>query len=155
MASIFASGTGCAARISALAACLALLPANAPPSATGELDVKVEGLRSAKSMIRACLTRESRFFPHCEKDPNSLKLSVAAGTAPVLHFVNLAPGDYALTVLHDENSNFRADMMLGIPREGVGFSRNPRLVMSAPSFNAVRFSVAGTQSMVVQLKYFL
>ncbi len=31
-------------------------------------------------------------------------------------FVDVIPGGYAITVLHDENSNAKADMFLGIPK---------------------------------------
>ena len=145
-------------------AALMLLTANGAPSTeargSNEVDVRFEGLRSTKGMIRACLTREPKFFPHCEKDPASYKQSVAARTGALLVFSDVAPGDYALTVLHDENQNFRADMMLGIPREGVGFSRNPALIMGPPKFDAVRFRVPASNAgervaQVVRLKYFL
>ena len=141
-----------------------LLTANTAPATearvSSEVDVRFEGLRSTKGMIRACLTREPKFFPHCEKDPASYKQSVAAGPGALLVFRDVAPGDYALTVLHDENQNFRADMMLGIPREGVGFSRNPALMMGPPKFDAVRFRVAASNAgerieQVIRLKYFL
>lgn len=122
----------------------------------GEVDVRFEGLRSTRGMIRACLTREPRYFPHCDKDPASYKASVAAANGAQLRFAGVTPGDYALTVLHDENSNFKADMMFGIPREGVGFSRNPKLIMSAPKFDAVRFRVAAAPTaQTIKFQYFL
>lgn len=143
-----------------------MLTANGPSGpvpdalATGpggtDVVVEVTGARNAKGMIRACLSRDPRFFPHCEKDKAALKASVPAAPAARLHFAAVAPGDYAITVLHDENENFRADMLFGIPREGVGFSRNPVLRMGPPSFDAARFRVE--REPVVQrvvLKYFL
>ncbi|HEY1124453.1 MAG TPA: DUF2141 domain-containing protein, partial [Sphingobium sp.] len=45
--------------------------------APGTITVKFEGLRSAKGMIRACLTRDPKLFLHCEKDPAAFKASVA------------------------------------------------------------------------------
>jgi uncharacterized protein (DUF2141 family) len=66
------------------------------------------------------------------------------------------PGDYALLVLHDENGNNKVDTMLGIPREGVGFSRNPRLMFGPPRFEAVRIHIpAGASETDVKLQYFL
>jgi uncharacterized protein (DUF2141 family) len=118
--------------------------------------VSFTGLRSHKGMLRACLTRKPKFFPHCDKDPEAYKASVAANDHAMMKFPAVTTGAYALTVLHDENSNFRADMMLGIPREGVGFSRNPVLRMGPPSFEKARFSVpATTVEEGVKLKYFL
>ena len=131
------SGTGSAAltrglrsggmiRAAMLTAAVALLPGNSAPAQVhpaaiqlGAVDVRFEGLRSAKGMVRACLTANPKFFPHCEKDPASYKASVAAAPGAQLRFSGVKPGDYALTVLHDENENFRADMMLEIGRAHV------------------------------------
>lgn len=135
---------------------LALPAATAPLPSGGEVDVRFEGLRSTRGMLRACLTREPQFFPHCERDPAALKASVAAGTGASLRFERLPPGDYALMVLHDENGNARMDTMFGIPREGVGFSRNPVLRMGPPAFQAVRFPVMDAPiAQSVRLRYFL
>lgn len=132
------------------------LPAAAIAPLLGALGVRFEGLRSAKGMLRACLTRNPVFFPQCEKDPAALKLSVAAGGDARLAFGDVPPGDYALLVLHDENGNAKVDTMLGIPREGIGFSRNPRLTFGPPSFEAVRIHVpAGASETDVKLHYFL
>ena len=160
MAFISASGTKSAARISGLATLLflcggATLPDTAAPLG-GEVDVRFEGMRSTKGMIRACLTRDPRYFPKCEKDPAARRMSISASDPAEMRFNDLAPGDYALLVLHDENGNARVDTMLGIPREGVGFSRNPKLIMGPPAFEAVRFAVGDhAVEQVVRLKYFL
>lgn len=118
--------------------------------------MSVTGLRSGKGLIRACLTRDPRFFPNCAKDPESLNASVPASPDARLRFTHVAAGDYALAILHDENGNARADMLLGIPREGVGFSENPRIRFGPPKFEAARFRVdARTISQMVTIKYFL
>lgn len=53
------------------------------------------------------------------------------------------PGRYAVVVIHDENSNMRLDRnFFGIPKEGFGFSNNPRVILAAPSFQAAEVSVA-------------
>lgn len=106
--------------------------------------------------MRACLTRDPRFFPNCEKDPHALKESVAASPHARLSFTGIASGDYALSVLHDENGNGRADMLMGIPREGFGFSENPRIRFGPPRFDAARFHIGTTDlTKDVRLQYFL
>ncbi len=53
------------------------------------------------------------------------------------------PGRYAVVVIHDENSNMKLDRnFFGIPKEGFGFSNNPRVIFSAPSFQAAEMPVA-------------
>lgn len=125
--------------------------------ATGQIDVRFEGLRSSRGMLRACLTKDRSHFPKCEKDPLALTASVAAGDHAELLFAGVPPGDYALLVFHDENSNSRLDTMLGIPREGVGFSRNPRLRFGAPGFESVVLTVTpgAAKRTAVKLQYFL
>ena len=122
----------------------------------GMLSVKFEGLRSAKGMIRACLTRNAALYLKCEKDPAALKGNVAAGHEAKLDFANVPPGDYVLAVVHDENANNKVDTLLGIPREGVGFARNPTMMFGPPKYESARFHVpAGPSAAVVKIKYFL
>lgn len=72
------------------------------------------------------------------------------------HIDGIAPGDYALSLIHDENGNGRLDTRLGIPREGIGFSRNPRLTFGPPGFSSVRFAIVGERARAaVKVKYFL
>ena len=63
-------------------------------------------------------------------------------------------GHYAISVLHDENSNLKADFMLGMPREGFGFSRNAKVRFGPPKFSAASFPVgAGGTSQSLTMKY--
>jgi uncharacterized protein (DUF2141 family) len=53
------------------------------------------------------------------------------------------PGKYGIAVIHDENVNQKLDRnFLGIPKEGFGFANNPRVLLSAPSFQAASTQVA-------------
>lgn len=130
--------------------------AGAASPAKAQLTIRFDGLRSTKGLMRVCMTRNKTHFPKCEDDPAAFKGSVAASKDAHILFSNVPPGDYALMAMHDENSNAKLDTMLGIPREGVGFSRNPRLRFGAPSYESVVFTVpAGESSTVVKLQYFL
>lgn len=132
------------------------LQAQAAPPPLTTVEVRIEGLRSEKGIVRACLTRDPKFFPHCEKDAGSHKLNIPTPQAALLRFTNVTPGDYAITLLHDENGNAKLDTMLGIPKEGVGFSNNPRLIAGPPKFVAARFQVESRPvSATIVLKYFL
>jgi uncharacterized protein (DUF2141 family) len=120
------------------------------------LSVSFDGLRSAKGVIRACLTRNAKLFLKCERDPEALNMTVAAGPGAHMAFANVRPGDYVLAVVHDENSNSKVDTFLGIPREGVGFSRNPGMSFGPPKWDSARFQVAAEPvTLRVKLKYFL
>jgi uncharacterized protein (DUF2141 family) len=131
-----------------------LLTAAAPP--TSEITVTVEGLRSDRGLVRACLTALPSAFPDCSSDPAARRLSLPAGEAGKLVFASIPPGRYAISLLHDENGNGRADMALMLPREGFGFSRNPRISFGPPRFRSAAFAVEGTAvRQEIRMRYLL
>lgn len=131
-----------------------LLPA-AAATPTGAVDARFEGLRSAKGVLRICLTTNPDRFPNCKGDPTAITRSISAAS-PHLGIPDLPAGDYAIAVIHDENDNGKLDTFAGIPREGIGFSRNPKLAFGPPSFASARFSVSGQAApQAIRLKYFL
>lgn len=135
-----------------LAAALPLLASAAPP---GEVELGISGQRSARGLIRICLTRDPAHFPGCDDDPVAQKRTVPASQT-ALRFDGLASGAYAVSLFHDENGNGRLDTILGIPREGFGFSRNPPIRFGPPRFDAARFAVtSGEAAQQVRLKYLL
>lgn len=104
----------------------------------------------------ACLTIRADKFPDCQKDPNSRRITVATTAAQTLRFEGLPSGDYALALIHDENGNGKLDTMMGIPREGFGFSRNPAIRFGPPKFSEARISVtSGAVDQNVKVKYLL
>lgn len=132
---------------------LALLLPSATPAANLELDV--QNLRSAKGVIRICLTPRAESFPACNNDSRALTRSVPA-TQRRVQFEGLAPGDYAVAIIHDENRNQKLDKLMGIPREGFGFSRNPVIRFGPPSFAAARFTLDGAaRPQQVRMQYLL
>ena len=145
----------------ALAALLAMagLTGAAPVTQPQGLSMAVEGMRSARGQLLVCVTRTPAYFPDCSHDPDKRHFAVAAQGAAKGGAVSLGmltPGDYAIAIVHDENGNGKLDTFAGIPREGVGFSRNPVLRFGAPSFRSASFPVAGGPvEQDIRLKYFL
>lgn len=134
---------------------LATLVGAAPIGEPQPLMMALEGLRSAKGRILVCVTRLPDHFPDCTDDPDRRHFTVSATPGRVT-LGTMAPGDYAIALIHDENGNGRLDTFAGIPREGVGFSRNPAIRFGAPSFQSARFAIAGAPvEQDIRLKYFL
>ncbi|MBS90302.1 DUF2141 domain-containing protein [Sphingobium sp.] len=132
-----------------------LLLGAAPLGQPQPLIMALEGLRSTKGQILGCVTRVPRYFPDCSDDPDKRHFAVAARGGAVT-IGNVTPGDYAIAIVHDENGNGKLDTFAGIPREGVGFSRNPVLRFGAPSFRSASFAVAGAPvEQDIRVKYFL
>ena len=135
-----------------MAASATLLLGAASP---GALELDIAGLRSAKGLVQVCLTRDPETFPGCTDDAFAIKRKVSARTTR-LAFDGLPTGAYAAALIHDENGNDRLDTVLGIPREGFGFSRNPAIGFGPPKFVAARFAVAtGANGQRIQVKYLL
>lgn len=67
----------------------------------------------------------------------------------------LAPGRYAVSVIHDQNGNGKLDSnLLGLPTEGYGFSRDARGAMGPPHFEAAAFDLPpGGAKQTIKLGY--
>jgi uncharacterized protein (DUF2141 family) len=119
------------------------------------LEIDIAGLRSAKGIILVCLTANPASFPDCEGGKDSRLLRVFANKAGPIEVKGLAPGNYAVSLVHDENANGRLDKAILIPREGFGFSRNPKITFGPPKFSAVEVAVGqGDVKIPVRMKYY-
>ena len=144
-------GTVFAGPILALAALASGVAITAADNAS--LDVSVTGLRNKKGMVMLCLTASSKAFPDCSKDGKAHKRTIKANAAASISFTDLAPGTYALSLIHDENANGKLDTSMAIPKEGFGFSRNPKVTFGPPKFKAASFALAGAGKQTVKMKY--
>jgi uncharacterized protein (DUF2141 family) len=136
-----------------LAPLLLGLSAAATPGA--DLEIAIEKVRNRKGVLHLCLTREPVHFPDCKKDPRAVTRTVPAGNGRI-RIDGLVPGGYALAILHDENRNNKLDVLVGIPREGFGFSRNPVVRFGAPKFRQVRIDLRpGFTRETVRMQYVL
>ena len=133
-----------------------LLGAGTPPAA--EVDVTVTGLRSAKGVVIACMTPDPQRFPKCRGDANAYRRAIDASAGTVhIEFRGVAPGRYAIALLHDENGNGKADRALGMmPKEGFGFSRDAPVQMGPPAFDDAVFEVSGrVERQAIKMRYLL
>ncbi|WP_226015954.1 DUF2141 domain-containing protein [Novosphingobium sp. FKTRR1] len=139
------------------AAASALLGATAPllggatmPSPS-TVTVDIEGLRSTRGLIQACLTADPITFPDCQKDPQARHVTATAADGPSVVFRHVLPGRYAIALFHDENANGRMDKVLMVPREGFGFSRDAPIRFGPPRFDAAEFPL-GEAALVTPIK---
>ncbi|MBB4838052.1 MULTISPECIES: DUF2141 domain-containing protein [Sphingomonas] len=133
-----------------------LLGAGSPAAETGgPLEIEMTGLRSAKGVVRLCLVQDPGDFPDCRDGRGALKRTLPAAN-PRIRLEGLPVGDYAIAVIHDANGNSKLDTMLGIPREGFGFSRNPAIRFGPPRYKDARFTLgADAQRQQVRIRYLL
>ena len=130
-----------------------LLGAASPPAPS--VEVNLTGLRSDRGQVLVCLTANPKAFPDCSKDTAAVRVAVQAASAAHFNIAAPADGTYAISLIHDENSNAKMDMRLFLPREGFGFSRNPAIGMGAPKFGSASFAVSGSTAQTIRMKYML
>lgn len=123
---------------------------------TSDLTVTVTGLRNSEGQMAIQLFNSSKGFP--EKIENAFKSIVVnpANKKAVFTVSDLPEGTYAIALMHDENKNKKMDKSLfGVPKEGFGFSQNPKIVFSAPSFSDCSFKIGGNDKQLsIKLIYY-
>jgi uncharacterized protein (DUF2141 family) len=104
--------------------------------AQSSLEIHVNNIKSKKGSIRFGLfTTEADYL----KNPVEKKIIKSTGNEVTVVFENLQPGDYALSVIHDENENGELDSnAFGIPKEGFAFGNNALGSFGPPSFERLR-----------------
>jgi uncharacterized protein (DUF2141 family) len=121
----------------------AALP-QAQPSRANLIHVEIDGLRNDKGQVLCSLFSSPEGFPkNSAKATAHAKSNISHGHASC-EFSGIAPGTYAISVFHDENSNGKLDAnFLGVPREGVGASNNAKGHFGPPKFEAAAFPFSG------------
>lgn len=123
---------------------------------SAEIELHVTGLRNDRGLVRVCVTAAPAHFPDCRGDDGAIKASIPAAQTRTIRLSPVAPGAYAIAVIHDENANGKLDTMLAIPREGFGFSRDSPVVFGPPSFAQARIETrAGPNRLSIRMRYVL
>lgn len=106
-----------------------------PATQTCKLLVHVDGFRNQKGAAGITVFTSPDGWPEDNEKAFMHNGHSFTGDRTTLE-LQLPPGRYAIAVLHDENSNHKLDRnMMGWPKEGFGFSNNPKVNLSAPSFD--------------------
>src|SRR5687767_2987428 len=118
---------------------IALLWLTVIAKAQNNLEIKIANIKSDKGDILIGLYSDGHNFPRKTTDGKIVK---ASKDGVVVSFHDLKPGPYAISVLHDENSNKDMDQSkIGIPKEGFGFSNNAKGSFGPPSFDKAKFKL--------------
>ena len=132
--------TRCAVVISTLLFAVSVQTASPQKESEHAIRAHIEGLRSDRGQVVCAL------FAVADDFPKRIDRAFARVTAQIMsgrstcEFPMVPAGIYAVSVFHDENLNGRLDTnWLGIPREGVGASNNPKPRMGPPKFAAAEF----------------
>jgi uncharacterized protein (DUF2141 family) len=122
-------------------------------SAQSSLEIHVNNIKSNKGSIQFGLfTTEADFL----KNPIEKKVIKSTGKDVIVVFENLQPGDYALSVIHDENENGKLDSnAFGIPKEGFAFGNNALGSFGPPPFEKAKITIVDQDvKQDIKLKYY-
>lgn len=119
-------------------ACLAL-SAFAAPALAQDVTVTLRGVEARGGEVKGVLNTSATFMRGA--DYTATVAGDRAGNL-VLTFHDVAPGEYALMVMHDANDNDTFDMSpTGMPAEGFAFSSGGAPLMGMPTFEGLKFTV--------------
>ena len=102
------------------------------------MQIVVTNVESAKGDIMVAVCTEREFLqPHCTYNGKA-----PAKPGPVTITLDVPPGTYAVQAYQDEDKNGEVTLnFLGVPKEPLGFSNNPKIGISAPRFRESAFQL--------------
>jgi len=120
--------------------------------AQSQLEVVVKKIKNDKGNIRVGIFKEEKTFL---KKAIYGKVIKAQGSEAKVVFDDIAPGTYAISVIHDENENDELDSgMFGIPKEGFGFANDAMGTFGPPDFKKASITVeTGKRTITISLRY--
>jgi len=104
-----------------------------------DLEIDVKGVQAGKGQIMLALYDSAeKFLRHASRT-----MAVPAAEAAVqIKVEGLPPGDYAVSLYQDLNSNNKLDTyVFGIPSEPYAFSNNAAGNFGPPTFDAARITI--------------
>jgi uncharacterized protein (DUF2141 family) len=119
----------------------------------GTLTINTASFNNGKGKAVAFLFRKSDDIPNTPF--KTLSVNIKDNKAD-FQFQNLPYGEYAIILLHDENSNGKIDHSMGLPSEQLGYSNNWELgfFTGMPTFSKLKFQFsAGAKTQSINISY--
>lgn len=130
---------------------------NAPlsPAKFGSITVHITGMTNLTGMFGVSLYNSKKGFPGKHQQAYASVLKKVTSSIDSVVFDHLPYGNYAVSIMHDENNNGKLDTnFIGIPKEGVGVSNNPRIGFGGPKFQDSVFTLDKKElEITVAMKY--
>ena len=114
---------------------------SAADEASARIIVTIVGFESAAGQARVALWDSAEGYPTDGNYVVAVSVDIQGGTAR-LEFADIAAGDYALSVFHDQNDDGELDTgFMGRPKEPIGASNDARGRFGPPKYKDARFEV--------------
>ncbi|HEY3446526.1 MAG TPA: DUF2141 domain-containing protein [Myxococcales bacterium] len=124
-----------------------------PPPAKATLKVEITNLRSEAGVVRAAVYRTEADYKN--KNPSASGEAAIQGAKATVVLEGLEPGAVVVRVFHDEDKDGKIKTnWIGMPKEGVGMSRDAKGFMGPPKFDDAKLDLpAGPSSTSIKLHY--
>jgi uncharacterized protein (DUF2141 family) len=114
--------------------------------------VTISNLKTSSGQMRCAMFRSANGFPREPEKAAHRVIGTISGKTGTCIFSSVSAGSAAISAFHDENGNQKLDLTFGIiPKEGIGWSNNPKVRMKPPSFPQAQIMI-GNQPIKVQIK---
>ncbi|MFC1608126.1 DUF2141 domain-containing protein [Candidatus Latescibacterota bacterium] len=130
--------------------------ADDPQMTKGEIVLHISGLRNDNGMLRALLFQSSEGFPSDHTKSYALKNVSLESDSVTITILDIPFENYAVSLLHDENSNGKMDTnWIGLPKEGVGVSNNVKSKLGPPKYKDAKFKHDSKKLLLnIEMNYF-
>jgi len=119
----------------------------ATPEVANEIVVHITNIENTDGRIGCTLFSKEDGFPAEGEKADKRAWTQHKSDKATCKFINVKPGEYAVSVMHDEDKNGELNTsMVGRPQEGWGVSKNiPAKRFGPPEYQDAKFKYAGGQ----------
>ncbi|MES1201130.1 MAG: DUF2141 domain-containing protein [Pseudomonadota bacterium] len=119
----------------------------------GDVHVHLDKVEHRAGKVLATLQNQTQFLQGRGDYSVALDPPTATGALDFT-FAHVAPGDYVLSVMHDEDGDFQMKKAAnGMPQEGWAFS-NGGMLSGPPTFDVLKFTVGASDVTVATEMYY-
>ena len=138
--------------------CLTLLFSFTPDrvKSTGKIVVLVTGLKSNTGKLMLAVFTNADDFPTKSENAYRKVVGTISNNSSTIVLENVPYGTYGIVIFHDENNNDKLDTnFIGIPKEGMGASRDAKGSMGPPKYEDAKFLVSNAlTNLKIRMSYF-
>ena len=129
------------------------------PLSSFAASIQIDNVRSVDGFIAVSIFSEENQASYPTRLQNATQtyyVPIQEKDSVVIQLKGLPVGKYAITLMHDEDGDGQLKKgPMGVPREGFGFSNNPRVYFGAPDFDKVVTPIRKDTVVKVTMKYLL
>ena len=124
-----------------------------PETRKADLLVEIRNVPSTKGNISIALSSDEDQYNTDEDIYRAVRVD-SERPRTVYVFEDIPYGRYALKLYHDKNGDHQLNKgFFGMPKERYGFSNNPKVKMSMPSYEECAFDVdSGNEKQIIEMR---